>query len=332
MKKYFPGLASAFLIALVAVALAHQIPIIGGSILSLTIGILISSSLESKTHLRAGLNFSSKKLLKLAIIFLGTGLSINKVLEVGKYSLFIMLFTLSTAFFTAYIFSDLLKINWKLSNLIAIGTGVCGGSAIATLSPIIEADENDIAYALSATFIFDILMILLFPLMGNLLGLSDLSYGLWTGTAVNDTSSVVAAGYAFSEQAGDFATIVKLTRTTSIIPIALIFSLIIGYKKAKTKPTTTNQSPNIKSLFPWFILLFIFSSILNTTGLIPPAMQGLLKTTSKFMMAMALGAIGLKSNLDEIFKSGMGPMFLGFIVSLSVVVVSILVQFLTGQI
>jgi len=300
--------------------------------LALTIGILISCGLESKTHLRAGLNFSSKKLLKLAIIFLGTGLSINKVLEVGKYSLFIMLFTLSTAFLTAYIFSSLLKINWKLSNLIAIGTGVCGGSAIATLSPIIEADENDIAYALSATFIFDILMILLFPLMGQILGLSDLSYGLWTGTAVNDTSSVVAAGYAFSEQAGDFATIVKLTRTTSIIPIALIFSLITGYKKAKSNLSTTSQSFAIKGLFPWFILLFILSSIVNTTGLIPLATQGLLKTTSKFLMAIALGAIGLKSDLEEIFKSGLGPMFLGFIVSFSVVVVSILVQFLTGQI
>jgi len=209
--------------------------------LALTIGIIISSRLESTTHLKAGLNFSSKRLLKLAIIFLGTGLSISKVLEVGKYSLFIMLFTLSTAFLTAYIFSNLLTINWKLSNLIAIGTGVCGGSAIATLSPIIEADENDIAYALSATFIFDILMILLFPLMGKFLGLSDLSYGLWTGTAVNDTSSVVAAGYAFSEQAGDFATIVKLTRTTSIIPIALIFSVISGYQKSKSKLSTTSQ-------------------------------------------------------------------------------------------
>ena len=116
--------------------------------------------------------------------------------------------------------------DWKLSSLISAGTGICGGTAVATLSQVIDADDSDVAYAISATFIFDVVMVILFPIMGAALGLSDMAFGLWAGTAVNDTSSVVAAGYAYSDAAGDFATIVKLTRTLSIIPVVLAFSYL----------------------------------------------------------------------------------------------------------
>ena len=118
------------------------------------------------------------------------------------------------------------KMDWKLSSLISAGTGICGGTAVATLSQVIDAEDSDVAYAISATFIFDVVMVILFPIMGAALGLSDMAFGLWAGTAVNDTSSVVAAGYAYSDAAGDFATIVKLTRTLSIIPVVLAFSYL----------------------------------------------------------------------------------------------------------
>jgi len=230
MRSLVVGVGVCCCIALVASTMGKQLPIVGSSILALGIGMLVNLLFPSRKNIDLGLQFVSKRLLRFSIILLGTGLSITQVLRVGRYSLTVMVFTLTAAFGSAYVFGRLLKVNWKLSNLIAAGTGVCGGSAIATLSPIIEADDTDIAYAMSATFIFDVLMIVAFPLMGRWLNLSDLAYGLWTGTAVNDTSSVVAAGYAFSEAAGDYATIVKLTRTTSIIPIALIFSIVAQYK------------------------------------------------------------------------------------------------------
>ena len=136
-----------------------------------------------------------------------------------------MLFTLATCFGVGYFIGKALGRNWKMSNLISAGTGICGGSAIAAIAPVIDATDVDVAYGMSATFLFDMAMIVLFPILGRWLGLSDAAYGLWAGTAVNDTSSVVAAGYAFSEQAGDFATMVKLTRTLAIIPTVLSFAL-----------------------------------------------------------------------------------------------------------
>ena len=139
----------------------------------------------------------------------------------------VMFFTLLTCFGGGYFIGKALKLNWKLSNLISAGTGICGGSAIAAIAPAIDAEDQDIAFAMSATFLFDMVMIVLFPFLGKLLGMTDAAYGLWAGTAVNDTSSVVAASYAFSEAAGDFAVMVKLTRTLSIIPTVIIFSLII---------------------------------------------------------------------------------------------------------
>ncbi|NMB25190.1 MAG: putative sulfate exporter family transporter [Firmicutes bacterium] len=334
MRSWALGIGVCCLIATISHGLGDRIPVIGASILALAIGMLANLVFTSPGSMEKGLEFVSKTVLRISIILLGTGLSITQVLAVGKYSLVVMVFTLTAAFGSGCIFGRLLGVNWKLSNLIAAGTGICGGSAIATLSPIIGADDTEVAYAMSATFIFDVLMILLFPLMGHWLGLSDLAYGLWTGTAVNDTSSVVAAGYAYSEAAGDFATIVKLTRTTSIVPIALIFSIVVPYKTVETQEVKKHHSGgmSIKELFPWFILLFALGAMANTLGFIPMQVQYPLKQISKFLMAMALAAIGLRTNFKQMLDSGIYPMTLGFIVSLIVVVVSILVQFLLGQV
>lgn len=167
------------------------------------------------------------------------------VLKVGRFSLTVMLFTLATCFGVGYFIGKALGLNWKMSNLISAGTGICGGSAIAAIAPVIDATDVDVAYGMSATFLFDMAMIVLFPILGRWLGLSDAAYGLWAGTAVNDTSSVVAAGYAFSEQAGDFATMVKLTRTLAIIPTVLIFALIGMHVKRRKRRATRRPSGSI---------------------------------------------------------------------------------------
>src|SRR5699024_5631984 len=196
------------------------------------------------------------------------------------------------------------------------------------------AKDNDIAYAMSATFIFDILMIVLFPIAGRMMGLSDIAYGLWTGTAINDTSSVVAAGYAFSEAAGDFATMVKLTRTLSIIPTVLIFSLInvrINSKES-SENQTSYQKVKITSLFPWFIVAFVFMAIINSFGFIPVTVSNTIKVISKFLMVAALAAIGMNTDFREMKKSGINPMIHGFIISALVVVVSLVVQYFMGLI
>ena len=148
-----------------------------------------------------------------------------------------------------------MEIPYRLKTLIGVGTAICGGSAIAAISPIIEADEMEIAYSISTIFLFNIIAVLIFPPLGHLLGFSDKAFGLWAGTAINDTSSVVAAGYAFSNAAGAYATIVKLTRTTMIIPIAIIYSIITAYQKKKEANKDSEVNFSLKKIFPWFITM-----------------------------------------------------------------------------
>lgn len=333
--KLLPGFAMALVIAAIAKLLEGLLPIhlIGASVIALFIGMILNHFWKPNRLFATGLKFTSKKILKFAIILLGASLNIRIVLEVGKLSLCVMVFTLLTCFGIGHFVGRALKINWKLSNLISAGTGICGGSAIAAIAPVIDADDSDIAYAMSATFLFDMAMIVLFPIMGQAMGLTDMAYGLWAGTAVNDTSSVVAAGYAFSEAAGDFATMVKLTRTLSIIPTVIVFALISAHlkrKEAGAGGTAVKAEFRLVKVIPWFILGFLGLAVINSFGLIPAGVSAGMKDISKFLMITALAAIGLNTSFKDMKKSGFAPMLHGFIISLLVVVVAIAVEYFMG--
>lgn len=333
--KLVPGFAAALIIAAISKLIESILPIhlIGASVIALFIGMIINHFWKPNDTFSVGLKFTSKKILKFAIILLGASLNIKIVLEVGKMSLCVMAFTLFTCFGVGYFVGRALKINWKLSNLISAGTGICGGSAIAAIAPVIDADDSDIAYAMSATFLFDMAMIVLFPIMGQAMGLSDMAYGLWAGTAVNDTSSVVAAGYAFSEAAGDFATMVKLTRTLSIIPTVIAFALInarIKRKAAGAGGEAVKAKLGLTKIIPWFILGFLALAVINSFGVIPQAVSSGMKDVSKFLMVSALAAIGLNTSFKDMKKSGFAPMLHGFIISALVVVVAIAVEYFMG--
>ncbi|MCI5816407.1 YeiH family protein [Ruminococcus sp.] len=333
--KLLPGFAMALVIAAIAKLLEGLLPIhlIGASVIALFIGMILNHFWKPNRLFATGLKFTSKKILKFAIILLGASLNIRIVLEVGKLSLCVMVFTLLTCFGIGHFVGRALKINWKLSNLISAGTGICGGSAIAAIAPVIDADDSDIAYAMSATFLFDMAMIVLFPIMGQAMGLTDMAYGLWAGTAVNDTSSVVAAGYAFSEAAGDFATMVKLTRTLSIIPTVIAFALISAHlkrKEAGAGGTAVKAEFRLVKVIPWFILGFLGLAVINSFGLIPAGVSAGMKDISKFLMIAALAAIGLNTSFKDMKKSGFAPMLHGFIISLLVVVVAIAVEYFMG--
>ncbi|MBH1941177.1 YeiH family putative sulfate export transporter [Mobilitalea sibirica] len=334
VKNYISGIMVAFILAVVAKFLSKLIPyhVISAGVFAMLIGMAIHPILGKITDVKTGINFVSKKVLKVSIVLMGASLSFTQVYEVGRYSLIVMTFTLLTAFGFGNLFGKLFHMNWKLSNLISAGTGICGGSAIAAISPTIEADDNDVAYAISATFIFDIIMVILFPLMGQLLSMSDLGFGLWTGTAVNDTSSVVAAGYAYSDIAGNYAVIVKLTRTLSIVPVVLIFSYVNLRVKINNKKYGERVKVKVKKIFPWFILLFLGMVALKSTGMIKEVVGKELADLSKFLMIMSLGAIGLKTDFKKVYKSGIMPMLHGFLISTLVVIVSYLVQNMLGQI
>jgi uncharacterized integral membrane protein (TIGR00698 family) len=336
--KLLPGIILSALIALVAMLIESLLPIhiVGSAIIAMFIGVALNGVVKKYSVFHGGLKFTSKKILKAAIVLLGLSLNITTVLEVGKMSLTVMVFTLLTCFGGGYFIGKALGLNWKLSNLISAGTGICGGSAIAAIAPTIEADDNDVAYAMSATFLFDMAMILLFPIMGKALGMSDQAFGIWAGTAVNDTSSVVATGYAYSEAAGDFATMVKLTRTLAIIPTVVTFAFIQLRIKRKEAVASNQSGADLKAkfsllkIFPWFILGFVAMSILRSILPIPTAVVSTTKTLSKFLMVCALSAIGLNTSFADMKKAGIRPMIHGFIISALVVVVAFLVELAMG--
>lgn len=328
---FLPGIIISVLVALCGIMLSSVVPneLISGGVFALLVGMAFHPLTKRIPITMVGINFTGKKLLKIAIIGMGVSLHISQVVHIGAISLIVMSFTLFTAFAGGYALGEFLKIPWRQSGLISAGTGICGGSAIAAIAPVIDADHQDIAYALSATFLFDIAMVILFPLVGKAMGMSDFGFGLWTGTAVNDTSSVVAAGFSFSEAAGNYAIVVKLTRTLSIIPAILIFSYI--HLKSRNKDTK-QHSYSLLAIFPWFIILFLIVVLLNSLNLFSENLQISISSIGKFCMVMALGAIGLKTDFFSLITSGFRPMLLGFLVSIAVVVVSFLVQLLLHQV
>lgn len=331
IKEYLPGIILSFLLALVANFLGKQIPIIGGAVFGILLGTIINNFIGKPRYMIKGITFTSKKVLQWAIIVLGAGLSLTQVWNTGISSFAVMIFTLIAAFLAAYGFGKLMKIPYNLKTLIGVGTAICGGSAIAAISPIIEADETEIAYSISTIFFFNIIAVVIFPIFGHLFGFSDKAFGLWAGTAINDTSSVVAAGYSFSNLAGEYATIVKLTRSTMIIPISLIFAIITSAKKRGDANKNSKLNYSIKKIFPWFIIGFLIAALLNTLGLFQSQMLIVIGKTGKFMIVMALSAVGLNANFKKMIKTGMKPMLLGLIVWITVALVSIAIQKVTGQ-
>jgi len=325
LKKYAPGIILSGGIAGLAFLISLIIPadILGVALIALLLGMLLNPLICKYDFFAPGINWTSKRILRTGIILSGINLSFSQVLKAGKYALILLLFTFATAFGVGYICKNVFKINWKLSSLLSVSTAICGGTAVATLGPTIKAKDRDIAYAMSATFIFDVLTVIIFPWIGRLLGLSDTGYGLWIGTAVNDTSSVVAAGYAFSDAAGSLATIVKLTRTLFIVPIVLIFSWI--YAKVETSSQTA-EKVNVRKIFPWFILGFLAVVTIRSIGFLPDGTVNGISLLSKFFMSMALAAIGLKTSFKEVSGVGIKPMIAGVIIDTSVVVVSLFAQ------
>ena len=333
LKRDLPGFAAALAVAVLACWLESLMPVhlVGSAVIAMFIGMLVNYFAKPTAMVTPGLRFTSKKVLKFAIVLLGLSLNIATILNVGRLSLTVMVFTLATCFGGGYFIGRALGLNWKLSNLISAGTGICGGSAIAAIASTIEAEDNDIAYAMSATFLFDMAMIVLFPIMGRALGMTDEAFGIWAGTAVNDTSSVVATGYAFSEAAGDFATMVKLTRTLAIIPTVVVFAFIqlnIKRREATTEAVSGELKANfsIAKIFPWFILGFLAMAIAASVFPIPAAVAAGAKRLSKFLMVCALAAIGLNTSFKEMKKAGVRPMIHGFIISALVVIVALLVE------
>lgn len=335
MKKNFSGVMLCFTLAIPAWFLGEALPIIGSPVFGILFGMIIVMLLPNMLKgkpggLEFGVKYTSKKLLQYSIILLGFGMNLFHVLKVGGQSLYIIGFTLSSSFLTAFFMGRILALDGKMTTLIGVGTSICGGSAIAATAPVIKAKDEDVAHAISTIFLFNIIAVFIFPAMGAFLGMSDQGFGMWAGTAINDTSSVVAAGTAWSNAAGNndalsFATIVKLTRTLMIVPITLILAVYEAHKAKKQPALEGEEAFSIAKVFPWFVIGFVATAIINTFFPMP-GVSSIMVKVGKFLIVMAMTAIGLNTNLKKLVNNGVKPIFLGVCCWVAVASVSLLVQ------
>lgn len=322
MKNKLSGITLSLIIAIPSWFIGQTIPVIGGPVVGILLG-MIMAFWKRPSIFKEGIDYTSKKLLQYSIILIGFDMNLFNVFRVGKQTLILMVFTLSITFVTAYLAGKLLKIDGNTKILIGVGSAICGGSAIAATAPIIDAKEEEIAHSISTIFLFNVIAAFLFPILGHLLFMSDQTFGIWAGTAINDTSSVVAAGYSYSNAAGNLAVIVKLTRTLMIVPITLFLAFYTSRKNTRS----AKKDYSLISIFPWFVLGFIFTALLNTFIPFPEGMGSSLAQLGKFMIVMAMAAIGIKTNIVRLIKNGGKPILLGLICWIVLAITSILVQY-----
>ena len=320
-RALVPGLALTATIAFVAWLLAKVIPLLGAPVIAILVGLAVSALRRPSDRAVPGISFASSVLLQLAIVLLGTTLALGQILRVGARSLPVMLGTLAVALAGAAVVGRLLAVSPRLRALIGVGTGICGASAIAAISGIVEATSAEVAYAISTIFVFNVVAVVLFPPLGRLFDLSQHGFGLWAGTAVNDTSSVVAAAFAFGHAAGSQAVVVKLTRTTLIVPIVLALSAL------RARGTGSRPRP----LVPRFLVLFVLASVLDTVGLIGADARRALSDAALALITTALAGVGLTADVRLMRRTGLRPLVLGAILWVMVASVSLLLQRATGQ-
>jgi uncharacterized integral membrane protein (TIGR00698 family) len=355
VRAVAPGLALALAVAAVATVVGQHVPLVGSAVPGAVIGAVIAITVKPGARLAPGLKWASSTVLQCSVVLLGAQLSIAEAARVGVSSLPVMLGTLVICLGAAWLYGRLLGITGDLRTLIGVGTGICGGSAIAAAAPVIEAASTDVAYAISTIFLFNIAAVLAFPLLGHALGMSQQSFGLFAGTAVNDTSSVVATATTYGAAATSHAVVVKLVRTLMIIPICLgLAALTERRRRLTTSPcpvgpaiagptghadrasaapgrAPARMSPaRVIKLVPWFLIGFVLVAAVNSAGVIPAAAHAPLQHVSVFLVAVALSAIGLSTNVAALRKAGPKPLLLGALLWITVAAASLGLQALTG--
>ena len=340
IKKNLSGILVCFIIAVPAWLLGKAFPVIGGPVIAILAGMLITLIWTDKGKAEAGIKWTSKIILQTAVVLLGFGMNLGVIMKTGKQSLPIIICTISTSLIIAWLLRRIINVPSNTAILVGVGSSICGGSAIAATAPVIDADDTEVAQAISVIFFFNVIAAVLFPVLGHVLGFdttSGSSFGLFAGTAINDTSSVTAAAstwdsmWNLGNETLNNAVTVKLTRTLAIIPITLVLSLIRAKSAAKDGKSTGNFS--LKRAFPMFILYFILASVITTIAVhygVSTDVFSPLKNLSKFFIVLAMSAVGLNTNIIKLVKTGAKPLLSGFCCWTGIVCSSLLMQHIMG--
>ncbi len=336
IKKNLSGILVCLAIAVPSWLLGKKFPVVGGAVIAILVGMIVTMFWHDKGKAESGIKWTSKIILQTAVVLLGFGMNLGVIFETGKQSLPIIICTISTSLIIAFVLRKALHVSSNASILVGVGSSICGGSAIAATAPVIDADDDEIAQSISVIFFFNVLAAIFFPILGKAIGFDTLhgdAFGIFAGTAINDTSSVTAAAstwdsmWNLGSETLNKAVTVKLTRTLAIIPITLGLSFIRAQKSRKEGKTANKFS--LKRAFPMFILYFVLAAVITTVcvnlgvdgGLFKP-----LKELSKFMIIMAMAAIGLNSNVIQLIKTGGKPIILGASCWCGITAVSLIMQ------
>lgn len=310
--------------------------VMGAPLIGMFLGMLLTNLIPAlRAKVEKGASFSSRIILRLGIILCGGTLSFSTILGAGGSALPFIITSIGFAFLTACVIGKyLIRVPVNTRVLVAGGTSICGGTAIATLAGVIDADEDEVGYAMTAIFLFDILATLLWPYVALGLGLSPEQFSILAGVAINDVSSVTAAGATYDAlmgsaalsasgvTGGDLAVVVKLTRVVMLVFVAIAV-MIWNMRRKGNKPTahgSAQEQSNLRKIrkaFPFFILGFLGLAILNTIldfsqySLAGISLAAILKRANKLLITIALVGVGSKMNLRDLFTRGIHPVLLG---------------------
>lgn len=328
-----PGIVVAAPVGLLATGVGHFLPTVGAPIIAVLVGIIVSMVRPLPSSVRPGLRFVSRSVLQVSVVLLGATLSLGEVVRTGVRSLPVLVASLAVALVLSQLIGRALSVERDLKLLIGVGTAICGASAIAATEAVIAASEADVSYAISTIFTFNIIAVLSFPALGHAFGLSPHAFGLWSGTAINDLSSVVAASSIYGHGATGYAVVVKLTRTLAIIPISIAIGVLRARQTASTAETVCAQPrlTRLRQVLPMFIIWFLAAVAADSTRLIPSSWHTSLTTAAQICITFALAAIGLSTRVQSIRRAGVKPLALGALVWLGVLLTSLGVQFATGM-
>lgn len=336
VRERWKGVLFCLIIAIPATLLGKQIEVVGGPVFAILFGMVLALVFPKnrREQLAVGVTYTSKKVLQYAVILLGFGMNLSQILSKGAQSLPIIVATISTSLVIAFVLCRVMNVPGKISTLVGVGSSICGGSAIAATAPVIDADDREIAQAISVIFLFNVIAALVFPTLGGMLGLTNEGFGLFAGTAINDTSSVTAAASAWdSMHPGanvlESATVVKLTRTLAIIPITLVLAcwqMHLARKAGEDAKSTFS----LKRAFPMFVLFFVLASVVTTVFQLPTSITAPIKELSKFFIVMAMAAIGFNTDIVELVKKGGKPIALGFCCWIGIACMSLGMQHVLG--
>lgn len=336
IQKNVKGLLLCLVIAVPSWFLGKMFPVIGGAVIAIVAGMVTTVFWKDKNSFAPGITFTSKKILQWAVVLLGFGMDLGVVFQTGKQSLPIIVCTITTSLVLSFVLHKAMDIPSKISTLVGVGSSICGGSAIAATAPVIDADDEEVAQAISVIFFFNVLAAILFPIFGQMIGFDTTSgeaFGVFAGTAVNDTSSVTAAAstwdsmWGLGSQTLDKAVTVKLTRTLAIIPI----TLVLAFLRTRKASENGENKVSMKQIFPFFILYFIAASVITTVAVqsgISANVFAPVKELSKFFIVLAMAAIGLNTDIVKLVKTGGKPLVMGACCWAGITAVSLLMQHL----